>query len=446
MATILIVDDDEGVRFTIEELLTDEGHEVMGLDDAVGAVEQLDGVDVVVTDLSMPEMDGFELLAAIRKRRPAIPVILITAYGSERVAVQAIKAGAYDYVSKPFDNDDLLQCVGRAVDLTAMRRENRRLVAERALGRRFIAESPAMQRLLRAIDRVAARDVTILLRGETGTGKEMLASLIHAGSSRSEGPLVRFNCAAIPAELAESELFGHTKGAFTGASAARTGYIAKAHRGTLVLDEIGELPLEIQAKLLRAVQQGEVQRVGSSDVEQVDLRIVASTNRDLKAEAEAGRFRSDLYYRLAVVELVVPPLRDRREDIAPLAREMAKVYAERFGLESGELPDDHVERLEHHDWPGNVRELENTIARLAALSETSLHDADLAIAFADSESGDPLPAVGLRAELAAHERKVLERALERADGNISEAARQLKVARATLFDKLQKHDLLPRND
>lgn len=446
MATIWVVDDDAAIRFTLEQLLGKRGHEVVSFDDARAALERIAEADLLLTDMAMPEMDGLELIAAVKREHPRLPVILITAFGSERVAVNAIKAGAYDYVAKPFDTDDLLQRVGRALETVSLKRENAKLMAERATGRRFVADSPAMRRLLDAIDRFAGRDVTVLLRGETGTGKEMVASLIHAGSTRRDQPLVRFNCAALPDELADAELFGHTKGAFTGAGEARAGYLEKADGGTLVLDEVGELPLGIQAKLLRAVQQGEVQRVGSSDVGRVDVRIVASTNRDLLAEVQAGRFREDLYYRLAVVDLVVPPLRERREDIAPLARAFAREYAERFGLDRDELPPTLVTQLERHDWPGNVRELENTIARLAALSRSSFEDADASLVLGGSASSAPAPPAeaGLRAEVAAFERQVLARALDAADGNMSEAARRLKIGRATLFDKLQKYDLDPR--
>jgi DNA-binding NtrC family response regulator len=447
MARILVVDDDPAVRFTLEQILCKEGHQVDAEESAERALARIEDADRVLTDLAMPGMDGLALLRHVRERRPELPVILLTAFGSEKVAVSAIKAGAYDYLAKPFDNDELRLTVARALEAVALKHDNLRLTAERALSRRFVAQSAVMRRLLESVRRIASKDVTVLVRGETGTGKEMIATLLHAQSRRAEGPLIRFNCAALPDELAEAELFGHVRGAFTGAQATRTGFFVRAHGGTLVLDEVGELSAAVQAKLLRAVQEGEVQPVGASAVQKVDVRIVASTNRDLAAEVAAGAFREDLYYRLAVVELVVPPLRERRDDIEPLARELARMYAERFELATAALPDALVERLTAMPWPGNVRQLENVIARLAALAEHDFSDADAGWLEASpsspgSRSLPPAPS-GLREELDAFERALLVRALELAQGNMSEAARQLGIGRATLFDKLQKFDLDP---
>ncbi len=441
MARILVVDDDSAIRFTLEELLRNSGHEVVVASGGQQALSCLEDVDLVVTDLAMPGIDGLALLRLVRQRTPAVPVILLTAFGNERIAVNAIKAGAYDYLAKPFDNDDFRHTVDRALEAVELKRENRRLAAERALNCRFVAESPPMRRLLDGVARVARRDVTVLVRGETGTGKEMIATMIHAQSQRSKSPLVRFNCAALPNELAEAELFGYTRGAFTGAQAARTGYFATAHQGTLMLDEVGELSTTVQAKLLRAVQDGEVQRLGSSSIQKVDVRIIACTNCDLAARVQQGSFREDLYYRLAVVEFVVPPLRERREDIAALSQEFARRFAARFGLEDANLPDPLVARLETMPWPGNVRQLENTIARLAALSRRSFQDVDLSLH--DPSTGATVSAPGqfggtLREEVEAYERQLLVRALCGAEGNMSEAARRLGIGRATLFDKLRK--------
>jgi DNA-binding NtrC family response regulator len=454
VATIFAIDDDPAILFTLEQILRKESHRVGTFERAAEAIARLDEADLVLTDLAMPGMDGLAVLREVKERRPELPVILLTAFGSEKVAVSAIKAGAYDYVAKPFDNDDLRATLGRALEASTLKRDNLRLSAEGALQRRFVAESAVMRRLLDSVRRVAARDVTVLVRGETGTGKEMIATLLHAQSRRAERGLVRFNCAALPDDLAEAELFGHVRGAFTGAQSSRTGFFAKAHQGTLVLDEVGELSLTVQAKLLRAAQDGELQQVGSSAVQKVDVRLVASTNRDLQADVASGRFREDLYYRLAVVELVVPPLRERPDDIAPLARELARVYAERFELDSAALPDALVERLVAMPWPGNVRQLENVIARLAALSRGTFADADLSAldgGAAPPRSGSarstpPTPAVPttLRDELDAFERDLIVRALEHADGNMTETARALGIGRATLFDKLQKYALDPR--
>jgi two-component system, NtrC family, response regulator AtoC len=319
-----------------------------------------------------------------------------------------------------------------------------------------------MTRILSAVMRVAPRDVTVLVRGETGTGKELVASLLHAESRRKERPLVRFNCAALPAELAESELFGHARGAFTGATHARQGFFARADGGTLVLDEVGELPLALQAKLLRALQEGEIQPVGAGRVDKVDVRIVASTNRDLVAEVKRGAFREDLYYRLAVVEIVVPPLRERREDIPPLVHELARRYADRFAIESLELTPRLVDKLAAQDWPGNVRQLENTIARLAALSdggtldvdalpdanigakEERSRDRDLVVDDDDGAAEPPGAEDGgpsLKEQVEAFERNLIAKTLTAVGHNQSAAARKLGTSRVTILDKVKRYGL-----
>jgi two-component system response regulator AtoC len=463
VSCVLLVDDEPGVLFTLREVLGERGHRVVTARSGAEALPLVDEADTVVTDLAMPGMDGLALLAAITARDPELPVILLTAHGSERVAVQAMKQGADDYLAKPFDIDEVAVVIERALETRRLRRDNRRLAAEQALGRRIIAVARPMRRVIEAAERIATRDVTVLIRGETGTGKELVAQLLHIHSPRAAGPMVRFNCAAIPAELAEAELFGHARGAFTGAGNARRGFFAEAHGGTLILDEVGELPHGVQAKLLRALQEGEIQPVGSGRVEKVDVRVVAVTNRDLAADARAGTFREDLYYRLAVVELVVPPLRDRREDIPALATELARRYADKFGLGRVELDPALVESLARQDWPGNVRQLENAIARLAALStggaitlaeylEQTGAEAARPPDAPDGDAGDettnaPDSALGgpsLREQVEAFERGVIARALDAADGNQSEAARRLAVSRVTLIDKLKKYGLGPK--
>ncbi len=442
MGKVLLVDDEPSVLYTLREVLEERGHEVVSAGSGKEALEHVEGAETVLTDLSMPGMDGLELLTAIRKHDPTLPVLLLTAHGSERVAVAAMKSGAWDYLTKPFDIDEVAIAVEHALETRELRTHNRLLRAERAIGRRVVAESAAMRRLYEAVERVAKRDVTVLVRGETGTGKELVAALLHAHSPRSERPIVRFNCAAIPGELAEAELFGHTRGAFTGANMARRGFFAEANGGTLVLDEAGELPLSLQPKLLRALQEGEIQPVGSGKVEKVDVRVVACTNRDLASEARAGRFREDLYFRLAVVEIVVPPLRERREDIPVLAAELTRRTAEKFGLPTLRLSDALVDRFCAAEWPGNVRELENTIARLAALSdggELDIGDFDASTALVPSQ-----PSSGggtLKEQVDAFEKSVIARALEATDGNQSEAARRLGTSRVTLLDKIKKHDI-----
>jgi two-component system response regulator AtoC len=458
VTSVLLVDDEPAVLFTLSEVLTERGHRVVTARSGTEALAHLEDADAVVTDLAMPGMDGLELMGQIGARDPALPVILLTAHGSERVAVAAMKQGAYDYVAKPFDIDELAVVIERALEARRLRIDNRRLAAEQTLGRRIIGASRPMRRLLEATSRVASRDVTVLVRGETGTGKEFVAELLHAQSSRAAKPLVRFNCAALPAELADAELFGHVRGAFTGATTGRPGFFAQANGGTLILDEVGELPPAVQAKLLRALQEGEIQPVGSGRIDKVDVRVVASTNRDLASDAKSGAFREDLYYRLAVVELVVPPLRDRKDDIPALAAEFARRYGDKFGLGTIGLEPALVDALVKTEWPGNVRQLENTIARLAALSTGGMIGlADYQMATGDApaiiepvEAGDEPPVTdarngpSLKEQVEAFERGLVARALDATGGNQSEAARRLGVSRVTLIDKMKKYGLNSR--
>src|SRR5271165_5717622 len=318
MSRVLVIDDDASLRFTLEAVLSDAGLVVETCDGGPTGLAAFDarGADVVLTDLAMPDMDGMQVLARLRASDPSVPVLMLTAHGSERVAVAAMKAGAFDYIPKPFDPDELVLAVRRAIEWRELRLQNARLRTEASLGRTIVAESPAMRRVMDVVARVAPKDVTVLLTGESGAGKDVVALVLHAHSRRADKPLIRFNAAAIPAELAEAELFGHTKGAFTGAQQARQGYLQQADKGTLFIDEIGELPLPIQAKVLRALQSGEVQQVGGRP-EIVDVRLIAATNRDLTAEVKSGKFREDLFYRLNVVPIRIPPLRDRPEDIEP---------------------------------------------------------------------------------------------------------------------------------
>ncbi len=442
MATILIVDDEPAVRFMLEEALTTAGHDVIACASAAEARGRAGEADVVVTDLVMPEVDGMTLLAELRRDEPELPVVLLTARGSDRIAAQAIKAGAWDYLSKPFAIDELRLVVGRAVEARNLRRAARDADLGRAVGAELVGDAPAWRRVVEQARRVARRDVTVLIQGETGTGKELIASLVHAASPRHAGPLVRFNCAAIAPDLADAELFGHVRGAFTGAIADRPGFIAQADGGTLVLDEIGELAPAIQARLLRTLQEGEIQPVGASRVTRVDLRVIACTHRDLAEEARAGRFRSDLYYRLAVVQLQVPPLRERTADIPRLVEALRRRWAARFDMPDARFTPALVAALAARTWPGNVRELDNAIAALLATSDGGMLGPD---ALAASVTPPPLPSAAargpLRARVDAFEREVLAAALAETAGNQSEAARRLGVTRSTLIEKLKRHRL-----
>ena len=452
MARVLVVDDDPSMLSALGALLRSSGHQAVAAQSAKEALAVLDGgIEAVVTDYSMPKMNGVELIQVIQQRDETLPAILLTAHGSEAVEARAMKAGAYQYVTKPVDIENLSLVVERAIEARSLRLANRRLSVEKLLGRSIVAGSPPMRRLLHQVERLGPKDITVLVRGETGTGKELITSLLHAHSRRAEGPLVRFNCAAVPKELAEAELFGHTRGAFTGAHQAREGFFAKAHGGTLVLDEIGELPVDVQAVLLRALQEGEIQPVGAGRVDRVDVRVISCTNRDLEAAARAGRFRQDLYFRLAVVDVLVPPLRERREDIPTLAREFARIYGERFGRPEFELSPVDLDELTAADWPGNVRQLENFIARMVALGErtplwrpqASPDSAPPELAqVAEPPRRDEAEELTLREQVEALERGVITRTMAAVGGNQSEAARRLGLSRGALIDRLRKYGLV----
>ncbi len=436
-ARVLVVDDEPAVRFALTELLGERGFTVIECASGTAALAHVLEVDVMVTDLVMPGLDGMTLLREAKRRTPGLPVIVLTARGSEKTAVEAMKAGAEDHLTKPFDVDEVALTVGRAAEAVRLRRDVTRAAIERASGRAMIGESAAMRAMVARIERIAPRDVTVLVHGETGTGKELVATLLHALGPRATAPLVRFNCAAIPEALADAELFGHVRGAFTGAIDARPGLFARAHGGTLVLDEVGELPLAIQAKLLRVVQQGEILPIGGSP-RTVDVRLIACTHRDLRAEVRAGRFREDLMFRLAVVELDVPALRARPGDIPLLARTFAARLAAEWDIDVT-LSDALVEVLASRPWPGNVRELENTIARMIVDHDGGEIGPE---ALASTAPARPEPdagvAVPFRSRVAAFERTLILEAMTAAGGNRAEAARRLGLSRVTLLDRMKR--------
>ena len=439
---MLVVDDDAGVRFTLRGLLEDEGLEVLEAADGEQglALVERGGVALVLSDVRMPKLDGLGLLARLQQLpEPRPHVVLLTAHGNERLAVEAMKRGAYDYFRKPFELEDVLTVVRRALGTVRLTRENSRLQGEVALLRSLVFVSPAMSRLAELVTRVAPRDVTVLITGESGTGKERVAEALVAGSKRADRPFVRFNCAALTEELAEAELFGHSKGAFTGAVRARPGLFREADGGTLLLDEVGELGASVQARLLRVLQEGEVRPVGEERPVKVDVRLVAATHRELGAEVKAGRFREDLYYRLKVVHLHVPALRERPEDIPVLARHFLSRAAKAFGLPPAQLTPPLLEKLTTWSWPGNVRELENALESAVALSADGA--IDLSLLPSSASSVEVPPGAGLKEKLEATERGLIVTAMDAARGNVSEAARQLRIGRATLHDKLKKYGL-----
>jgi two-component system, NtrC family, response regulator HydG len=442
---VLVVDDDPGVRYTLREILEQEGLEVQEAGDGAAALEAFDAAPapLVITDLRMPRLDGLALLAALADRVPPPRVVLITAQGSERDAVAAMKAGAFDYFKKPFDTDELLAVVRRAVEAVRLRDENEQLAGELALARTMVFTSASMRALAKLVARVGPKDVTVLVTGESGTGKERVAEALVRASPRAERAFVRFNCAALSPELAEAELFGHARGAFTGAVRSRPGLFGEADGGTILLDEVGELAPNAQAKLLRVLQEGEVRPVGEEKSRQVDVRVLAATHRDLEALVKSGRFREDLFYRLNVVRLHVPPLRDRPDDVALLARHFLDRFAVRFGLAALHVPGALLDRLRAHRWPGNVRELENALESLVALSPPEGLDLSL-LPFGQDAAPSPAAEdgpLGLKGRVEAYERGLVVEALRAARGNRSEAARRLGISRVTLHDKLKKYGL-----
>ncbi len=438
---ILFIDDDLAGREVALFNLRKAGYEVSAASDGREglAVFSPDKFDLVVTDVKMPGISGIEVLRKVRAQAPDVPVLVITAFGSVETAVEAMKEGAYDFIGKPFHRDQLLLSVGKAFERRRLAAEVRNLrIRAGGVERDIVSVSAAMQQVLSVADRVAATDATVLITGESGTGKEAIARRLHVRSRRAEGPFVTVNCAAIPGELLESELFGHARGAFTGAVRDRAGRFRQAEGGTLFLDEIGEVPLPLQAKLLRALQERAVDVVGGDRPVPVDVRIVAATNRDLPERIREGAFREDLYYRLNVVEIRVPPLRERREDIPPLVEYFMKDLGEGRELT---VPPAVMEELKGRPWPGNVRELSNACERMAILcrsSEVSIDDLPLS-AQRTGEEWPSLPPEGL--SLVDLEKKVIERALRLKGGNITQAASYLRVPRHILVYRIEKHGI-----
>ena len=443
MARLLVVDDEPSMRVFLEVLLTKAGHSVEMAEDAAAALRALTApadFDLVLTDLRLGRKSGLDILKKVKADRPDTEVIVMTAYASDEGDLQAMRMGAYDYVAKPFKNDELLLLVGKALEKRGLAQRGRMLARDNELLReqlsargrfeQMVGRSPAMQSVFSVVEKVAAARTTVLITGESGVGKELVARAVHQRSPRSAAPFVPVNCGAIPEGLIESELFGHAKGAFTGATSAKLGLFQAAQEGTLFLDEIGELPLTLQVKLLRALQERRIRPVGDTQDVEVDVRVVAATNRDLEVEMQAGRFREDLFYRLNVVQIRVPPLRERREDVMPLAEHFLKLFAAEHGRPVLTLSAEARRSLDEYWFPGNVRELENFIERAVALSdgaEITLEalPATLRNPVALTPQG-PLPeGFSLDAHLEAIERALIDRALSDAHGVKKDAAARL---------------------
>ena len=432
--SVLLIEDDALVRLGIEQALTLADITARSFDNAEAALERLGAAfpGVIVTDVRLPGMDGLTLLERIVAIDRDIPVVLITGHGGISMAVQAMREGAYDFIEKPFASDRLVEVVKRGLDRRRLVLENRdlreKLVARQAA--RLVGEVPAVQQIRRVVSTIAPAEVDVLIYGETGCGKEVLARSIHAASGR-KGEFVAINCGAMPESVFESEVFGHEAGAFTGAIKRRIGEVALAAGGTLFLDEIESMPLSLQVKLLRVLQERQVERLGSNQAIAVDCRVIAASKADLKALAEAGSFRNDLFYRLNVICIELPPLRERKADIPQLVTHFLIEAAERYRCPVPPLPDSRIDEWMSQDWPGNVRELRNAVDRFC-------------LGVAATTERDPED-VSLSQRVDRFEREIIEQALHRAGGNVSAAAERLQLPRKTLYDKLQRHQLLPQD-
>jgi two-component system response regulator AtoC len=449
VSRVLVVDDEPGLRQSLGLLLSDAGYDVAAEANGTRALERAraEPFDLVLCDVRMPDMDGLAFLRAYKAHGGSALIIMMSAYGGEEAALAAMKEGAYDYIPKPFRPDEVILTLRKAEERERLGRTIATLRAQldsSPTARALIAESPAMRQALEVVGRVAAHPTTVLITGGRGTGKEVIAQAIHRASSRAAGPFVAVNCAAIPDTLLESELFGYVKGAFTGAAGDRPGLFEQADQGTLLLDEIGELPLPLQAKLLRVLQESELRRVGDQKTRRIDVRVLAATAKDLAAEATAGRFRHDLFDRLNVVTIHLPPLAERREDIAPLARHFAAQLARRLGRNVA-LSESAVGWLAEQRWPGNVRALEHAIERAAVLSDAeTLEPADFQQVLLTSALSPVDEGVGsgtLREVVEAAERTAITEALRVTEGNRREAAKRLGVSLRTLFYKMDRYGI-----
>jgi two-component system, NtrC family, response regulator AtoC len=461
--TVLVVDDEVNIRKVLSTLLERAGYAVVTAPDGSEALDTLasEQVSVVVTDVKMRRVDGMELLRRVRKDWPDVPVILITAFGTVDLAVEALKAGAFDFVTKPFDRTEIRQVIDKAARQFRLNQEAVHAGEERAAGDRFgmVGDSAPMRELFQLIARVADTPTTVLLTGESGTGKELVARALHEHSSRKKAPFIRINCAAIPRELVESELFGHERGAFTGAVQSKPGRFELADGGTLFLDEVGEIPVESQVKLLRAIQEGTFERVGGVRTLKSDVRLVAATNRDLQGLIAEGRFREDLFYRLNVVPLFLPPLRERGEDVPRLLRHACGRAARRLTRPAPVFDDDATEVLCRYTWPGNIRELENVVERTVLLSDSLVLETDdlptelrkaVSVAEAADHAAAPvggpnlIESAGLSLKEAVRqgrvriERELIARALQETGGNVTHASQRLGISRKSLQLKMKE--------
>jgi DNA-binding NtrC family response regulator len=452
-ARILIADDEQNIRKVLAATLEKEGYQVLTARDGEEAIALLGkgNVQVVVTDLKMPKADGLEVLRYVQKNSPGTPVIVITAFGTVDNAVAALKTGAFDYITKPFEKSDLIRTISKAVKTESLARKDFRARPGDEERYRIIGQTRQMKEIYDVIEKVADTPSTVLIMGESGTGKELIAAALHYNSSRRNRSFIKINCAAIPRELMESELFGYEKGAFTGAVGSKPGRFELADSGTLFLDEIAEVPVDMQVKLMRAIQESEFEHVGGVQTIQVDVRLVVATNRDLQKEVEEGRFREDLYYRLNVVPIHLPPLRERKEDIPLLVDHFIDKFNAKLDRKVEKLSEEALNLVVNYHWPGNIRELENVVERCILFSEGPEIGADnLPDQLVERSSSVPTAAtMGADASMkdivkqatAELERDLIVKALEETKGNVTRAAKRLKISRKSLQNKMKEFGL-----
>jgi two-component system response regulator AtoC len=451
--TILVADDDASIRSLLKQVLTDEGHSVREAATGSEVVEQVreSGPDLVIMDIRMPELDGIEALQKVKIASPRTAVLIMTAFGTSNAAIKAMELGAFDYITKPFELEKISHTIKRAFeyqDLTQEVEVLRDEISTLVQTERIVGNSAAMQEVYKVVGKVAKADATVLITGESGTGKELVAEALHFNSSRRSGPIIKVSCAALPETLLEAELFGHEKGSFTGALATRKGRFEMADKGTIFLDEIGEMSLATQTKLLRVLQERKIERVGSSLPIKVDIRVLVATNKDLQKQVEQGKFRDDLFYRLNVINIHMPPLRERKEDISALVEHFLAKHRYSASAQPATISEEALKRLVEYDWPGNVRELENVVERAVVLSRGQLITSR-ELPFGDhsdeqgEEGGEEIPVEKsfFKRSVAQYEKDLIMKALRDATGNRSKAADMLGIYRRLLYAKIKEFGL-----
>jgi two-component system response regulator AtoC len=453
--TLLVADDDASIRSLLKQLLSDEGFAVLEASTGIEVVDKVKEAspDLVIMDVRMPELDGIEALSRVKATNPKTAVLIMTAFGSSNAAIRAMELGAFDYITKPFELDKISHSVKRVLDYQDLTQEVEVLrdeISTLVQTERIVGNSPAMQEVYKTIGKVAKADATVLITGESGTGKELVAEALHFNSNRRSGPMVKVSCAALPETLLEAELFGHEKGSFTGAMTQRRGRFEMADKGTIFLDEIGEMTVPTQTKLLRVLQERKIERIGSNLPIKVDIRIVCATNKDLQKLVEQGKFRDDLYYRLNVINIHMPPLRDRKEDVPSLVEHFLAKHRYSATAQPAAISEEAIKRLMEYNWPGNVRELENVIERAVVLSrgqiitsrELPFGDHDAAEG-EESDGGEELKGDSsfFKKSVAQFEKDLIMKALRDANGNRSKAAEMLGIYRRLLYAKIKEYGL-----